>query len=188
MQFPLQLSFRGIPPSEAVEARVREYVERLEHFYPRITSCRVMVEAQHHRHHKGNVYHVRINVSVPGREIVVKRDPAEHVAHQDLYVALRDAFAAATRQIEDFARELRADVKTHAEPLHGRVAKLFSEAGYGFIETPDGREIYFHQSSVREGSFGDLAIGAEVRFAEEAGEKGPQASSLVPTGRRVAEE
>ena len=186
MQLPLQLSFRGIPSSEAIEARVREYADRLDRFYPRITSCRVMVEAQHHRHHKGNVYHVRINVSVPGREIVVKRDPAEHGAHQDLYVALRDAFEAVTRQIEDFAREVRADVKTHDQPLCGRVAKLFPEAGYGFIETADGREIYFHQSSVREGSFDQLEIGTEVRFAEEAGEKGPQASSLVPIGGRAA--
>ncbi len=185
MQLPLQVTFRNMDPSDAVEARVREKAAKLERFIDRIVSCRVMIEAPHRRGHKGKLYHVRIDMAVPGGEIVVNKEKPEHHAHEDVYVAVRDAFDAAARQLEDHARRRRGDVKVHEAPLHGKVARLFPAEDYGFIAAADGSEVYFHRNSVVEGSFGDLKEGSEVRFvvAEAEGEKGPQASTVRPIGK-----
>ena len=185
MQIPVQISYRGIDHSDAVEADLRERVGRLEQFHERITGCRVVVEAPHARHHKGKLYHVRIDLTVPGAEIVVGRDPALHHAHEDIYVAIRDAFDAARRQLEDHVRRARGDTKSHEVPPHGRVSKLFARDGYGIIETPDGREIYFHRNSVVGDAFERVEIGQEVRFvaAEGESEKGPQATTVHLVGK-----
>jgi ribosomal subunit interface protein len=114
MQIPLQVIFRGIPPSEAVETRIREKVSKLERFGSHIIGCRVAVEAEHHHHHQGNLYHVRIDITTPGKEIVISRQHHDKQAHEDAYVAIRDAFNAATRQLEDYVRIQRGEVKTHA--------------------------------------------------------------------------
>lgn len=182
MKLPLQITFHGLDPSDAIEAAIREHAVRLDRFYDKIMACRVLVEARHKHHHQGNLFRLRIDVTVPGRELVVTRDPAEHHAHEDPYVAIRDAFDAVRRQLEDYARVQRAEVKTHAGPSHGRVARLFADEGYGFIETSEGREVYFHRNSILGGDFDRLEVGAEVRFAEEAGEQGPQASTVWMRG------
>jgi cold shock CspA family protein/ribosome-associated translation inhibitor RaiA len=182
MQIPVEISFRGVPRWEKAEAEVRERAAELERFFNRITSCRVLIEAPHLHSQKGQLYHVRVDLTVPGREIVVKRDPALHQSHEDLYLAIRDAFRSVRRQLQDYVRERRGLTKTHDTPPHGRVTKLFPQEGYGFVETADGREVYFHRNSVL-GEFAHLEIGTEVRFVEEPGEKGPQATSLRPVGR-----
>ena len=115
MQVPLQISFHGIPKSEAVEAKIREKVDKLEKFHSHIMSCRVAVEAEHHHHHQGNQYHVRIDITTPNKELVVSREHHENKAHEDVYVAIRDAFDIAKRQLEDYARIQRGDVKTHEQ-------------------------------------------------------------------------
>jgi ribosomal subunit interface protein len=183
MQLPLQVSFRNMPPSPAIEEHVRERAAKLEEFHGDITGCRVVVEAPHRRHHQGNLYHVRVDITVPGREIVVSREPAAHHAHEDAYVAIRDAFDAARRQLEDHARERRGQIKAHEPAPHARVVRLFPEEGYGFLATADGREVYFHQNSLVNGDFARLAVGDEVRFTEEPGEQGPQASSVHLAGK-----
>ncbi|MCL5669626.1 MAG: HPF/RaiA family ribosome-associated protein [Gammaproteobacteria bacterium] len=177
MQIPLQITFRDMPPSPAVEARIRQKVQKLESFYDRIMGCRVVVNMPQKHHHQGKLYNVRIDITVPGGEIAVNRQPDE-----DVYVALRDAFNAAGRQLEDYAREQRGDVKTHETPHHARVVKLFPEEDCGFIETLDGEQIYFHRNSVVHPPFDHLKIGTEVLFIEEQGEKGPQAK-LVTVGK-----
>ncbi|MGI8724925.1 MAG: HPF/RaiA family ribosome-associated protein [Methyloceanibacter sp.] len=116
MQAPLNISFRNMDPSEAVETRIREKAEKLERLCDRIVSCEVVVEAPHRNHHKGKLYDVRINLSVPGEDINVGRTGPQNHAHEDVYVALRDAFAAATRQLEDHVRKMRGEVKTHTNP------------------------------------------------------------------------
>ncbi|MBE3109054.1 MAG: ribosome-associated translation inhibitor RaiA [Acidobacteria bacterium] len=113
MQAPLNISFRNMDPSEAIETRVREKAEKLERLYDRIISCEVVVEAPHRNHQKGKLYDVRINLSVPGDDINVGRTGPQNHAHEDVYVAIRDAFAAANRQLEDHVRKMRGDVKTH---------------------------------------------------------------------------
>jgi ribosomal subunit interface protein len=183
IRIPLQVTFRSMPPSEAIESDIREKAERLEQFYDNITSCRVVVEAPHRRRQKGKLYHVRVGMTVPGSELVVKREPAQHAAHEDIYVAIRDAFDAAKRELQDYARRRRSQVKLHEGSAAARVAKLFPERGYGFLETPDGREIYFHKNSVLEPGFETIAVGAEVSFTEEQGKEGPQASTVRVAGQ-----
>jgi ribosomal subunit interface protein len=113
MQIPLELTFHNMDRSDAVEDKVRERAAKLERAFDRIIGCRVVVEAPHKHNHKGIVYEVRIDISVPGKDIVVNRSGANNHAHEDVYVAVRDAFSAATRQLEDHARKVRGQVKTH---------------------------------------------------------------------------
>lgn len=183
MKIPLSITFRGLDPSQAVKAEIQDRVDKLEKFSGDIMHCHVIVEKPHHHHHKGNLYHIRIDVTVPGNELVVQRAPEAHQAHEDPYVAIRDAFDSMRRQLEDYARKRRGQVKSHEIPAHGRVIQLEPEHDYGMLETPDGREIYFHRNSVVDTPFGQLVIGAEVRYVEEAGEEGPQASSVHLIGK-----
>lgn len=185
METPLEISFLNMDHSDAVEARIREKAEKLEQFYDRITSCRVTVEATNRKHIKGNLFSVRIEVSVPGRQVVTDRSTGKNHAHEDVYVAVRDAFNAARRRLEDHARRRAGKVKTHEVPPHGKVARLFPYEGYGFIETPDGREIYFHQNSLVDADFDKLQEGQEVRYVavEKESEKGPQASTVKLIGK-----
>lgn len=183
MKLPLQVTFHNVDHSDEIEARIATEAERLEDFSDRIMSCRVVVDVPHRHHKDGNLYQVRIDLKLPGQELVVKREPSEHVDYRNLDIAIRDAFDEARRQLEDFVRLQRGHVKTHEPSPHGRVARLFPEAGYGFLETPDGRSVYFHQNSVLDGGFKQLEVGTEVSFAEEEGDKGPQASTVRPVGR-----
>ncbi|MFI5401851.1 MAG: HPF/RaiA family ribosome-associated protein [Planctomycetota bacterium] len=182
MQFPTEISFRDMPRWEKAEAEARKRAAELERFFDRITSCRVVIEAPHQHQQKGQVYHVRIDLTVPGREIVVNRDPSGHRQHEDLYLAIRNAFRAARRQLQDYVLERRGLVKAHDTPPHGRVTKLFPKEGYGFIETSEGLQVYFHRNAVLD-VFAELEVGSEVRFTEEEGERGPQATSLRLVGR-----
>lgn len=184
MEHPIQITFRGIESSDAIKEAVQTRAEKLETFYDKIESCRVVVEAPHQHHHKGNLYHVRVRLTVPGEEIVVSRDPSEHAPHEDAYLAINDAFKEVTRQLEDYVRRRRGLVKEHVGPPHGVVARIFPDRGYGFIRNAEGEEIYFHTNSVLDAAFGELEVGDEVRFAEEKGEKGPQASSVSLVGKQ----
>ncbi|MFO1058330.1 MAG: HPF/RaiA family ribosome-associated protein [Dongiaceae bacterium] len=183
MEIPLQISFRDMDPSPAIEARIREKAAKLEHFFERIVSCRVVVEARNRHQRSGRLYAVRIDLRVPGAELVAGHGHARDHAHEDVQVAVRDAFEAIGRQLEDHARRSRAEVKQHAAPDHGKVARLFQD--YGFVETADGLEVYFHRNSVPEGAFERLQAGDEVRLvvAEGEGEKGAQASTVTPVGK-----
>jgi cold shock CspA family protein len=169
--------------SEAIEASVREKAAHLDVFADHIMGCRVVVQpaSQHHKH--GNLYEVRIDLTVPGEEIVVTREPSQHTEYRDIHVALRDAFDAARRQLEDYVRRRRGAVKALETAPHARVSKLFPAEGYGFLETADGREVYFHRHSVLHDAFDRLEVGTEVAFVEEKGDKGPQASTVKLVGR-----
>jgi cold shock CspA family protein/ribosome-associated translation inhibitor RaiA len=183
MQLPLQVSFRHMEHSPTIEALVREKAAHLDSFAEHIMRCRVVVEPAGKHHQHGNLYEVRIDLTVPGEEIAVTREPGEHTEYRDIQVALRDAFDSARRQLEDYVRRRRGSVKALETAPHARVTKLFPEEGYGFLETPDGREIYFHRHSVLHEGFDRLRLGTEVAFVEEAGKKGPQASTVRPVGR-----
>jgi len=183
MQLPLQVTFRHMDTSDAVMAVIREKAEKLDRFSEHIMACRVVVEAPHQHHHKGNLYKVSVDITVPGGEIFASRGTDKNHAHEDVYVAIRDAFNAAKRQLEDYAREIRRDIKSHAPPPHGTVLRLFPDEDYGIIASADNREIYFHRHSVLNDDFDNLHVGAEVRFDEEKGEEGPQASTVVLLGK-----
>ncbi len=170
MRLSPQITLKDITHSEAVEAKIQEKIAKLEQFCERIMGCRVTIESPQRRHHQGKLFTVRIDLTVPGRELVVNR-----IENEDIYVAIRDAFDAAKRKLEEHVRKQRGDVKAHEEIPRGRVSRLFPDDGYGFIETSDGREIYFHKNSVIEPTFDRLEEGAAVDFIEEQGKKGPQA-------------
>ena len=116
MQLPLQITFRNLDASEAVEAKIRARAEELDHYFDRITGCRVAVEAVNRRNLKGKLYKIRVDLTVPGAEIVVNNAPSEDHSHEDIYVAVRDAFDAARRRLEDYVRRRRGETKTHAAP------------------------------------------------------------------------
>lgn len=183
MQLPLQITFRNLDHSDAIEAKVREKAAKLERFANKITSCRVVVEAPHQHHHKGVLYQVKIDITLPGKEIVVTQNSDQNHAHEDVYVAMRDAFNAAQRQLEDYLRKRRQDIKTHDTPPHGQIDRLFPYEDYGVIRTSDNREIYFHRNSIVNNDFEKLEVGMPVHFAEEMGDDGPQASSVHVEGK-----
>lgn len=183
MQIPLNIAFRNLERSPALEADIMDHAGKLERYYDGIIGCRVVLEMRHKHHRQGNHYHVRIEATVPGSTLIADREPDEHHAYADPYVAVRDAFASMRRQIEDYARRQDRRVKAHAVSPHGRVVELHPEEDYGRIEAPDGRLIYFHRNSVVEAEFDRLQVGAEVRFDEEAGEHGPQASTVHVLGK-----
>lgn len=179
MQFPLQITFRNMPSSEAIEANIREKAEKLQRYYSHILNCNIVVEAPHRHHHKGKIYHVRIDINVPNKELVVSRDPHQNHAHEDVYVAIRDAFEAARKQLESFAAKQRGEIKTHETPHSiGQIIAVLEGQDHGFIRTQEGREIYFHKNSVLSSAFSELEPGSVVKFIEHTGEKGPQASSV----------
>ena len=174
MRLPLQITFRQMEPSPALETRVRELAQRLDRFSPQIMSCHVTIEAPPRHQHQGKLYEVRVDLSVPGSEIVA----SEGHSHEDVHVALRDAFRAVRRQLEDYERERRQDVKHHEPSPSGWISLLSPTEDFGRIETSDGRSIYFHRNSVVGADFDRLTTGSQVRFVEEAGERGPQASNV----------
>lgn len=185
MTIPIKITFRNLDPSPALETRIREHAEKLEHFDPRIHWCNVAVEAVDKHKHKGRLYRISLNLGLPGKTIQINRRDRNKAAHEDIYVAIRDSFSAAVRQVEDYARIRRSEVKTHEAPPHGKVVRLFAEEGYGFIETSSGKEVYFHRNSVVNDAFDSLAVDSEVRLEVAYGEseKGPQATTVKPVGK-----
>jgi len=166
MKSELQITFRNMKPSEEIEELVRAGAAKLDALYSQLMGCRVMIEIPHRHHKKGSPYHVRIDLTVPQGEIVVKREPSlsgqarqsgkrdlqknveTQIPHKDLRIAISDAFKAAGRRLQDYARRQRGDIKTHAPLPEARVSQIFPREGYGFLVSEDGREIYFHKNSV----------------------------------------
>jgi len=170
MQVPIHIAVRDLPHSEALEARIREKAAKLEEFHARIISCRVTVEELRKHHHQGRHFQVSVDVRVPGKDVIANR------AHdEDVYVALRDAFDSAKRQLEEIARLKRGDVKIHEVPQHGKIVRLFAEDQCGFIVTEDGHEVYFSSANVVHPPFEQLNVGDEVQFLEEMAAEGVQA-------------
>lgn len=183
-----QIDFQGMEPSQSLRDEILSQIKRLEDRYGRLTACRVVVKGPGDRHHTGGLYDIHIHLTLPDkREVAVERTPHLDERFQRFEFALHDAFNRAVRQLQDQVGEMRGKVKVHEEQPTGVVTKLRPEDGYGFLESADGREIYFHRNSVREPGFDSLEPGARVRFAEEAGEKGPQATRVTPLGELAPE-
>jgi cold shock CspA family protein/ribosome-associated translation inhibitor RaiA len=184
VQHPLQISARDLALSPVARALVERLAGKLETFYDRITSCHVVIEVAQRYPAGGPIaYNVRLDLAVPGEEIVVRRHP-----HRELETAIQNAFDVAGRRLQDYVRRRHAVGEGREQTPEGEVVRLFPYEGYGFIRAPDGREVYFHKHSVLDEAFDRLEVGTRVRYAEEAGEAGPQASSVaVRAGeRRVA--
>src|SRR5215472_16312304 len=124
MRLPVQVTFHNMPHDPAVESAIRANAEWLDNYFDRIMSCRVVVDRPHLHHREGNLYQIRIDMKVPGRELVVKREPTEHSDYKDLDIMIRDAFDEARRQLEDHVRRLRGHVKSREPLSHARIARL----------------------------------------------------------------
>ena len=203
MKSQMQITFRNMKRSEEIEGWIRAEAAKLETLYSQLMGCRVAVEVPHRHHRKGSPYHIRIDLTVPRGEIVVKREPSlsararqlgerkikknaeVKIPHKNLRTAINDAFKAAGRRLQDYARRQRGDIKTRALLPEARVSKIVPREGYGFLTSDDGRDIYFHKNSVLGRAFPRLEVGTTVRFVEEAGEEGPQASTvrIIPRQR-----
>jgi hypothetical protein len=136
MNSEVQVTFRNMESSQSVEEYIRSRAVKLDTFYPHLMGCRVAIEIPHRHHHEGNPYHIRIDLTVPGGEIVVKHEPGPNarsgqraihkrlegnVAHRDLRLAINDAFKVAGRRLQDYARRQRGDTKTPASFSAARV-------------------------------------------------------------------
>jgi cold shock CspA family protein len=186
---PVQITFRNVASTKEIEEGITARAQKLEKFYSPITSCRVVVDAPARHRQKGYLFHIRIDLTVPEGEIVLNRAPTLYPRERDigderprkeletrserkhLEVAISEAFHAARRRLQDHARRRRLDVKAHEPTSQSRVTKVFPLEDYGYIETPDGREIYFHANSVINNRFKSLKLGSKVSFTEEAGEQ-----------------
>ncbi len=182
MQTPIDIAFRHFEPSEQVRSEIAAQARRLEKFSRRITSCHVVISGPQSRRQNAGLFQVQLRIAMSGRKDVVVDRHGHALEREHTTLAIKGAFAAAVRQIEEAAREMRDQVKQHPESL-GRVAKLLASADCDFIETPDGREVYFHRNAVLNGAFNRLTVGSEVRFVEEEGMKGPQATRVRLVGK-----
>lgn len=182
METPLQLSFRNMDRSDFVAGLVQEKVDKLERLYDGVTSCHVYVEAPHKQHRKGNHYDIRIEVRVPGTELTVNSKPGDINAHEDINVAIRDAFRAMERQLKKWKQKISGEVKIHEGALQGQIAEIDHERGFGQIIAADGRLIYFHKNSVVDRDFKDLNERDPVELVVQTKESviGPQASTVRP--------
>lgn len=183
MQSPLQITFRNMKTSEAIEADIQGRVDKLEEINNQIISCKVVLEAPPKKQQQGGLFKVNIDLTCPEGKVVVNKEPSgKNRAHEDCYVALRDAFKAAARQLERHAERRRGEVKSHEETPMGEVCYLSPMEDYGTIRTLDNREIYFHRNSVGNADFDSLTIGTRVSFHESEGDQGPQASIVKVRG------
>ncbi len=183
MQVPLEITYRNIPEMPELELLIREKAAKLERYCDYISSCRVAVEKRHESQQSGQPYRVRVELNVPpGHRLVASKDSSGGDIHTELPTIVRQAFEASRRQLEKLTAQQRGDVKQH--PQHETMAlveKIYTEEGYGFLRTVEGRSIYFHKNSLLNFDFEKLTTGTGVRFVEREGEEGPQASSVQIT-------
>lgn len=168
---PIEVTIKDIPNTESVESRINKKAEKLTQFYDRIEFCKVVVNAAQKHKHQGKLYTVHIEMGVPGKTLV-----ANHNFNQNLYIGIRQAFDAIKRQLEDYVRKQRGEVKKHPQTF-GVIARLFED--YGFIQSEDGREYYFHALNVISPKFEHLDIGMPVSFIEAIGGDGLQANHII---------
>jgi ribosomal subunit interface protein len=175
---PLQIVARDFSLTPAIRSEVMSHVDKLERFYHRVQSCEVTISIPHRRRRKGKIYHVAIRIQIPGSEIVVNREAEEDFSHENLRLALHDAFRSLDRRLEDRVHEMRGFVKVREESgqEHGIVNQIFPEQDYGLLQTDGGDEVYFHRNSLKGATLEKLKEGTAVCFQIEEGEKGPQAT------------
>lgn len=165
MQQPVQITFKDLDNSEELSSLIHDKASKLEQFFENIISCHVVIEQTQKHKNQGKLNNIRINLGVPGKELVVTNNQRDNV-----YIAIRDAFDSLRRQLEDYARVIHGETKLHDDFLHGKVIRLFD--GFGFIEGTDGSEYYFNSDSLQNSKFEKLKVGSDVRFVGAVGDDG----------------
>lgn len=181
------VAFHNMDASPSLEADILARCRKLEQRFAGVIGIRVAVEARHRQHRTGNVHEVHIELALPGRDVVVSREPRkteERYAKADVRTSVRNAFKAAERQLDDLKDIIRGDVKPAEAALPGRIAELVAQSDYGFIETAAGARLFFAAGAVQGGErFEDLRPGDPVHFVEADGETGPAAMRVWRAGR-----
>ncbi|MBI2785666.1 MAG: HPF/RaiA family ribosome-associated protein [Legionella longbeachae] len=177
VHFPIHIVFSNFKHSQAIETNARNHAGKLGKYFDRIMNCKMSIETHHH-HHKGKIFHVRIDLIVPNAELIVNRDLIQNHAHEDVYVAIRDAFQAMTRKLKKYAHKQRGEIKYHEPALEGRILEIAPIADYGFIETTNGRRLRFTSKSVIDHDFNKLELGSKVTFVEARSNDGAAASTV----------
>ena len=171
---PVQITIRGIPVSDALKLKIQERAEKLNQYCKRISSCRVVIELSQKHKQQGKIFNARIDVTVPGKELVVT-----HKKNQDPYLVVRDAFNALERQLEEHSNKRHGWVKKHNNIMYGRVARIIAKEGYGFIEGIDGYEYYFSLTNMSHPEFEKLAVGDTVEYTAEQQSDGRLAHHVI---------
>jgi cold shock CspA family protein len=182
METQADVTFRNTSADPAIEALVHREAAKLERYGQKLVSCRVAIEQPQRHQQDGSRFRVRLFIGAGLQQpVVVTREPRDSDMHESLRTIVLGAFRAARRQLQSMTERRRGDTKALKEP-RALVVRLFPGAsrgeGYGFLKTPDGRELYFHRNSVRHDDYERLTVGTEVRFEEEEGDNGPQASTV----------
>ncbi len=185
MQAAVEIDFQGMAADESLRQSVLRHVAIVEDRFGEITWCRVAIKAPSDRHRKGGLYEIAVHIILPHRrDVDIGRTATADERYADPAFAVNDAFKRALRRLEERARRQRGKVKTHQEQPVATV-KSINASGFGFLETADGREIYFHRNSVLNDGFAHLSPGTRVTYCEEPGEKGPQASTVRLLGKHA---
>ncbi|HSG47997.1 MAG TPA: cold shock domain-containing protein [Longimicrobiales bacterium] len=183
MQVPPEIAFRNLEPTDDLKALIRDGIAGLESLYPDLISCRTVVKDDTPGQERGKNIRVRLEVAIPGRRLVVEEDNANPATDRDVGRTLRDAFKIAEKRLKQAKAQQRGDVKTHGLPPHGRIVRLLADdhgVRYGYIESRDGEQVYFHENALVGVDFHELEVGDEVLIAVSGGDQGLQASTVEP--------
>jgi cold shock CspA family protein/ribosome-associated translation inhibitor RaiA len=186
MQTSPQIEFQNLTPTQEIRDAIGKHIDALEERWGRVTACRVVLKGPGEHHRAGGLYDVHIHLALPdGREVNVQRTALADDRRTDLNYAVNDAFKRARRQLQDKVRRVQGQVKQHEAPPIATVARLDPSGEFGFLETADGQEVYFHRNSVLDDGYARLQVGSRVTFAEEMGDKGAQASTVKLLGKHA---
>lgn len=180
MQIEPIVTFKGIEPSAAMEQNILGKIAEMEKLFSRLISCRVVVSQTFKRGTQGHLFDVHLELTLPGQDIWVSRDSGQNHAHEDAYVAIRDTFAAARRMLEDHVGKLDDHRPAPQSPItNGVIDRLYDDAGYGFIMSDNGEDVYFNKDALAKPNWQDLFARQRVRFKQHEGENGLYAKQVT---------
>lgn len=191
MQVPPEIAFRELEPSDDLRQAILDGIEELETVYPNLISCRTVVADDTPGQRSGTNLRVRLDLSIPGKTLVVEEDNAEPGTERSARQTIDDAFAVGRKRLQQAKERQRGDVKARELPPHGRITRLLVDdtgVRYGFLESRDGRRVYFHEDALVDLDYDELRVGDEVRIAVAEGDDGPQASTVAPFDDSLAPE
>jgi cold shock CspA family protein len=187
MDVPPEIAFRGVEPTDDVKDLILAGIDDLQAVYPRLVSCRTMVADTTPARHSSHNYRARLEIGIPGKTVVVEETPPAGGEPRALDQTIKDAFKVGRKLLQKEKDRQRGAVKTHHLPPHGRVVRLLTDptgVRYGFLESREGRQIYFQESALVDLGYDELEVGSEVRYTAAEGREGPQASTVAPLDSR----